>query len=49
VPEITKTDYPHPGLVVWGDYKKYKEMCEAQIDKCNADKVAITNSIKGVE
>jgi hypothetical protein len=44
---IQPTEYPQPGLVVWGDYKRYKALCEAQIDKCNADKSALIEPLKG--
>jgi hypothetical protein len=45
VPEFTDTAYPPIELKVWGDYAIYKQQCQAQIDKCNADKSAIIDSI----
>jgi hypothetical protein len=46
VPEVHPTTKPSVILEVWGDYKVYKEQCEAQIKVCNADKVSIIDSLK---
>ena len=46
VPETHLTVKPSVTLEVWGDYKVYKEQCEAQIKVCNADKVSIIDSLK---
>jgi hypothetical protein len=45
VPSVMDTEYPSIRLQVWGDYAIYKQQCEAQIDKCNADKQSITESL----
>ncbi len=46
VPETHPTELPSMKPMVWGDYKVYKEQCEAQIRVCNADKVSIIDSLK---
>ena len=46
LPDLLPTEYPSIRLQVWGDYAIYKQQCEAQIDKCNADKSAIINAIE---
>lgn len=45
IPELPPTAYPTITLNIWGDYAIYKQQCRAQIDKCNADKSAIIDSI----
>jgi hypothetical protein len=45
LPDLLATEYPSVRLQVWGDYAIYKQQCEAQIDKCNADKQSITESL----
>ena len=45
IPELPPTPYPSINLNVWGDYAIYKQQCQAQIDKCNADKSAIMDAI----
>lgn len=46
IPTVMDTEYPNVRLQVWGDYAIYKQQCEAQIDKCNADKQSILESLK---
>jgi hypothetical protein len=45
LPDLLPTEHPSIRLQVWGDYAIYKQQCEAQIDKCNADKQSITESL----
>jgi len=47
VPEFDDTKYPSVERRVWGDYRVYREQCEAQIDMCNADKHGIIRAILG--
>lgn len=45
VPNPPTTEYPSVRLNVWGDYAVFKAQCVAQIDKCNADKKSIIDSL----
>lgn len=43
------TKYPELDVVINGDLVLYREMCKAQIDKCNVDKVTIYKQSQGIK
>ena len=45
VPNVLPTEEPSVTLKVWGDYKVYKQQCQAQISLCNVDKQSILTAI----
>ena len=45
IPVIKDTELPSVELKVWGDYKIYKQQCQAKIELCNTDKRSIITAI----
>jgi len=45
IPTVKDTELPSVELKVWGDYKIYKQQCQAKIKLCNDDKKSILTVI----